>query len=172
MQTSRSKFSMNIWLACLVFIATMVVRPALSTALEISVPPVTVVSGETVKLPLMIDKTDNLAGIRLVLTYDSALLTYAGAVKTSHSAQMMYVVNDKKPGELIIVMAGAQGIKGKNFSILDLSFKAMPVKEKKNSSITIRDVQMMSDQLKDLQCAIRVSPVSIIPVGRGQLKEQ
>jgi hypothetical protein len=139
-----------------------------AAALEVSIPPATVIAGETIKIPLLVDKTDNLAGVRLVLSYDSRDLTYAGAVKTSHTAQMMYVVNNKKPGELIIVMAGAQGIKGEKFSILDLSFKANPVKEKKTSRIEIKEVQLMSDQLKELQCAIRVSPVTIMPVGSSQ----
>ena len=139
-----------------------------ATALELSIPPTAVIAGETVKIPLLVDKTDNLAGVRLVLSYDSNDLTYAGAVKTSHTAQMMYVVNNKKPGELIIVMAGAQGIKGEKFSILDLSFKARQVKEKKTSRIEIKEVQLMSDQLKDISCAIRVSPVTIMPVGSDQ----
>ncbi len=137
-----------------------------ATALELSIPPTAVIAGETVKIPLLVDKTDNLAGVRLVLSYDTKDLTYAGAVKTSHTAQMMYVVNNKKPGELIIVMAGAQGIKGEKFSILDLSFKAKPVREKKTSRIEIKEVQMMSDQLKDISCAIRVSPVTISPEDR------
>jgi hypothetical protein len=79
---------------------------------ELSIPEVSIESGKTAEIPLLIDRIDNLAGVKLVIRYDKELLTYKKGVRGQKTSSLMHVVNDKNPGRLVIVMAGARGIKG------------------------------------------------------------
>ena len=133
-------------------------------ATEIRIPPLTAKSGQTVDIPLMIDEIDNLAGVKIVMTYDPQILTFEEGVKSKATNALMHVVNDKKPGLLILVMAGARGIKGKGFSIMTLTFKIKEgLKGNHSTQISITEVQLMSDELKDIQCKSVVHPLTILP---------
>jgi len=96
------------------------------------------------------------------MEYDCKILIFKNGVKTKESNPLMHIVNDKKPGKLIVVMAGAKGIKGKDFPILTLTFEI-----KKNltgnhtTSIRINDVHLMSDQLKEIKCDVMVNPLTV-----------
>ena len=79
---------------------------------ELNVPTVVGTHGEVVKFPVTVNKVDNLAGIKLVLVYDRNILKFVKAEKTTYTANMLYVINDKIPGKLIIVMAAAKGFAG------------------------------------------------------------
>ncbi len=128
------------------------------------VPEVEGTSGESVDIPIMIDQVDNLAGVKLVMEYDSKILFFQKGAKTSHTDSLMHIINDKTPGKLIIVMAGAKGIKGKAFSILTFTFKIKQgLKEKRKTQLAITKVQLMTDQLKDIKCEITVKPLRISP---------
>jgi len=106
------------------FIATAIILPAAaSSATELSIPEINGRAGQIINVPVMIDTVDNLAGVKIVLQYDKTLLTYKSSARTKQTSSLMHIVNDKKPGILIIVMAGAKGIKGKNFSIFSLEFE-------------------------------------------------
>lgn len=116
--------------------------------------------GQRIVVPLMIDRVDNLAGVKMVLTYDPLLLTYAGSAKTELSSSLMHIVNDKKPGVLIVVMAGARGIKGEVFSLFDLYFTiADQIKEPVETQICSTQIQVMGDDLKDVGCTF--APIQI-----------
>lgn len=130
---------------------------------EIGIPALTAAPGGTVSMPVMIDKVDNLAGIKLAIAYDKNLLTFKKAAKSKHTSPLMHVVNDKNPGKLIIVMAGARGIKGSNFHIITLTFDVAknPAPSEKTSQIQISDVQMMTDKLKNIDYKIKVNPLTI-----------
>ena len=131
---------------------------------ELYIPPLTAKSGQTVDIPLMIDEIDNLAGVKIVMTYDPQILTFKEGVKSKQTNALMHVVNDKKPGLLIVVMAGARGIKGKAFSIMTLTFTVKEGLEGNHSTrISITEVQLMSDKLKDIPCKSVVHPLTILP---------
>lgn len=135
-----------------------------SLGTQLYIPVLEVESGKTVEVPLMLDNVDNLAGVKIVMKYDAGLLTYKGAVKTDKTTSLMHIVNDKKPGILIIVMAGPRGIKGQKFSILNLSFEtAKDLKKAVKTIFNITEVQLMSDQLKDVKHTIKANPLSISP---------
>lgn len=131
---------------------------------EISIPVLEARAGESVDVPIMIDQVDNLAGVKLILEYDAKLLTFNKGTKTKNTNSLMHIINDKKPGRLIIVMAGARGIKGKGFAILILQFaidKALT--EKKTTEFKINGVELMSDKLKEIKAEIKVNPLTILP---------
>ena len=131
---------------------------------ELYIPAIQAESGKTAEVPLMIDNVDNLAGVKIVMKYDAGLLTYKGAVKTEKTTSLMHIVNDKKPGILIIVMAGPRGIKGQKFSILNLTFETVKdLKKTVKTPFNITEVQLMSDQLKDVKHTIKANPLSISP---------
>ena len=59
-------------------------------------------------------------------------------------------------------MAGARGIGGKDLSILTLRFQVKPeVTPPAETRIEITEVQLMSDQLKDIPYEVRTGPVRI-----------
>jgi hypothetical protein len=137
---------------------------AAATAAEIKIPPVTAKSGQSVEIPLMIDEVDNLAGVKLVITYDPEILTYKGGMKTKETESLMHIVNDKKAGTLIVVMAGAKGIKGKDLPIFTLTFEVKKdLKENCTTQISITESQLMGDDLKERKSTVVTHPLTITP---------
>ena len=112
----------------------------------------------------MIDRVDNLAGVKLVLNYDPKTLIFKKGTKTEQTDDLMHIVNDKKPGLLILVMAGAKGIKGKDFPILRLTFEIREgLKGNHTTEIKIKEVQLMNDQLKEIKVKTISNPILILP---------
>ncbi len=143
-------------------LAAGLASPALGT--ELHIPAASVASGASLSVPVMLDAVDNLAGVKLVMTYDADLLTFKKADKTGPTSSLMHIVNDKKPGALIIVMAGAKGIQAKDFPILTLAFDVKAgLTGNHTTSIEITEAQMMSDDLKNIDFQIRTAPVTILP---------
>jgi len=135
---------------------------------ELTIPPADVKAGQSVRIPVMIDKTDNLAGVKLSIAYDKTLLTFKKAEKTEHTSSLMHIVNDKNPGLLIIVMAGAKGVKGENFPILFMEFTvSQDIAEKKTVKMEVKESQLMSDTLKDAEHKVSVHPLTILPAQAG-----
>jgi len=133
-------------------------------ATEIKIPPLEGKSGQPITIPVMVDRVDNLAGVKMVIKYDPKILIFKKGSKTKHTDSLMHIVNDKKPGLLIVVMAGARGIKGKEFSILNLLFEIKKgIKKKHNTTLEISEVQMMSDKLKNIKSTVKVNPLIILP---------
>ncbi len=152
-------------------IATIFVSSAaLGTVLYI--PAVKAEQGKSFNVPVMIDHVDNLAGIKLVMKYNTEFLTFKKAVKTRNTSPLMHIVNSKKPGTLVVVMAGARGIRGKDFSILTVTFELKTdLKNKQDTKINITEIQLMSDQLKDIKCDIKINPITFL-AGTGNLAEK
>jgi hypothetical protein len=148
--------------ALLLLISLSWISPALGV--ELSIPEITTESGKTAEIPLLIDRIDNLAGVKLVMRYDKELLTYKKGVRSEKAASLMHVVNDKNPGRLVIVMAGARGIKGENFPIFTLTFDTKKnLKERHTTTLQIDEIQLMGDDLKDIKCQTNVKPIVITP---------
>jgi len=133
-------------------------------ATEIRIPPIKARPSQTIDIPILVDEVDNLAGVRLILSYDQEILLFKKGTKTEQTDSLMHVVNDTKPGQLIVVMAGARGIKGKNFPIFTLTFDVKnSVKGNRKVKIAITEAQLMSDQSKEIKCNIKVDPITISP---------
>jgi hypothetical protein len=133
-------------------------------ALEIRVPPLTVKAGQSIEIPIIVDEVDNLAGVKLVLTYDPEMLTYKKGAKTKETDSLMHIVNDKKPGILILVMAGARGVKGKDLPIFTLTFDVKKgLQQNQSTKISITELQLMGDDLKEQKCTIVTHPVTVTP---------
>lgn len=130
---------------------------------EISIPAVGAKPGEAVAIPVILDRVANLAGVKLVMAYNPDLLVFSKAEKTRFTNGMMHIINDKKPGTLIVVMAAARGVKGENFPIMTMEFKInTSVKAPAEATIKINEAQLMSDDLKDIPCTFNMPPVKIL----------
>lgn len=118
-----------------------------------SIYPIRYANADTLQISIEIDQVTALAGIKLSISYDKNALRFNGAKKTKETNPLMYVVNDKHPGKLIIVMAAAKGISGRNLRVVDLSF-TMLSKKLKNFDFNIDQVQLMSEDLKEIPVTI------------------
>ncbi len=137
---------------------------ALSFSAENALPHLKAKPGEIIDIPVIIDKTDNLAGVKLLINYDKELLTFKEGNTTKSTRSLMCVINDKKPGKLIIVMAGAKGVSGKDLPLLNLTFEVR--KELPGTHTTrfeILEMQLMSDQLKEVKGSVIIKPLDILP---------
>jgi len=133
-------------------------------ASEVYIPPLEGRSGQSIEVPIMIDRVDNLAGVKLVMTYDKNILTFKKGAKTEQTDSLMHIINDKRPGLLIFVLAGAKGIKGKKFPIMKLTFEIKKgLKGNRKSEIKIKEVQLMSDKLKNIESKTVSNPITILP---------
>ncbi len=140
---------------------------------ELYLPDVKAKPGDPFTVPIMVDAVDNLSGVKLVMKYDKELLVYKGGNKSNETSSLMHIINDKNPGTLIIVMAGAKGIKGKDFPILALGFEVKKdITGEKITKIEITEVQMMSDQLKDIKCGIKANSITISAAVPGDKKSE
>jgi hypothetical protein len=149
--TILGKFSARIFLF---LFGAVLLGISVSNALgaELHVPEVAGMKGTVVKLAVSVDKIDNLAGVKLAMTYAHDVLKFIKAEKTSHTANMLQVVNDKVPGRLIIVMAAAKGIAGENVPLVELSFELLQdVKKEDKVMVQITEAELMGDNLKRIE---------------------
>jgi len=124
---------------------------------EFSVSP-----GQKVEIPVLLNDVPNMAGIKLALKFDKDLLTYVKSEKTKITASLMHIVNDKHPGKLVIVMAGARGVAVNNQSIMNLYFKVNDnILKPVDTKFVITELQLMSDSLKELAYEFDIKPIHI-----------
>ncbi len=108
-------------------------------------------SEQSFQLVLLLDQVDKLAGMKVVITYDKDTLKFVEAKKTKATDSLMHVVNDRIPGKIIVVLAGAKGISGKNVQLINLFFNHLTGKTtQKISLIKVTQVQLMSEKLKKI----------------------
>ena len=123
---------------------------------ELYTAPAAMNSGGLVNVPIMIDQAQGLAGLKLVVTYDKDALKFKEGRKTQISQSLMHVVNDQKPGRLVVVMAGATGVSGRDMTLINLVFTvAKPFRGSGGTRLEVPEVQLMSDQLKEIPCTVR-----------------
>jgi len=136
--------------------------PALGA--ELAIPDLQAKAGQDIRVPLMIDQVDRLAGVKLILKYNEDLLTFKGSARTKITDSMMHVVNDKTPGKLIIVMASAKGITGRDITLMNLFFSVKNgLTGNHNIFIETAEVQLMSDDLRDIPCKAKSGKITILP---------
>ncbi len=127
---------------------------SLSWGAEIYIPSVKHKAKGYIEIPIMIDQVNKLAGVRLIIRYDSKALTFKKGIKTKYSDPLIYVINSKIPGKLIIVMAGANGISGKKFPLIKLMFEIKQIKKVSSPWIKIVSAELVSEQLQSINCKI------------------
>lgn len=133
------------------------------SAAENTAPFIKVKSGDTIDVPLMIDKADNLAGMKLVVNYDKALLNFREGSTSKNARSFMCMINDKQPGRLIVVIAAAKGISGRNLPIVLLTFEARKnLRGNHTTRLNVTETQLMNDQLKEIEGKISIRTIEIL----------
>ena len=123
-------------------------------AASVHLPTIRAVAGELVEI---------LAGMKLVLSYNSKILTFQEERKAPIAQSLMHIVNPQIPGKLIVVMAGAKGVQVNNGPIIYLTFKVNDkIGSQKKILIKIEEVQLMTDQLKTLNPTIKDGEVMLL----------
>lgn len=117
-------------------------------------------SGGSEVIELQIDKVEKLAGMKFTIDYPARFLEYKAAQKASAFNSFMQVVNDKKPGRLILVMASATGISGENLKIFELTFTRSTQNLPSSLKIEPGECQLMSESLQAIPC--QTSPLTIL----------
>ncbi len=131
---------------------------------EVRLGPARAASGQTIDIPVTADRVERLAGVKLVIAYDADALTFRAANKTPRTQALMHIVNDKKPGRLVIVMAGARGIGGQDVRLLTLTFQGRNgAKRNPPTRIDILECQLMGEDLKEIKATTRGCAVPIAP---------
>ena len=150
--------------ALLLFLPWAILAVSPAWGAELRIPDLKGRSGQEIRVPLVIDQTANLAGVKLVLHYNKELLTFREGVKTESTQSLMHIINDKTPGKLIIVMAGARGIQGKEMALLTLTFVIKKgLTGNQTTAIEAPEVQLMGDDLKEIECKVKLGSVVIMP---------
>ena len=141
-----------------VFFAIFIFSETSLAGVELYIPELKDVEASRLDIPLKLDQAQNLAGIKLVLAYNKNALEFKKASKTEHSSSLMHIVNSKKPGRLIIVMAGAMGINGHDVTLLTIRFRLkQKVTADLNTLIKITTAELMDAKLKSVKVKIRES---------------
>jgi len=148
-----------------VLIVMMMFLPAAAGyCTEVSLSAVMGKTGQMIEVPVTVDRVAKLAGVKLILTYDAEVLTFKEGNKTPQTQSLMHIVNDKKPGRLTIVMAGARGISGKDVRLMNLIFHVKKgLKNHPKSRIEIIEIQLMGDDLKEIKASSRGCTIITAP---------
>ncbi|MBU0652184.1 MAG: cohesin domain-containing protein [Proteobacteria bacterium] len=148
----------------LLFLPPTILTVSPAWGAELRIPDLKGRSGQEIRVPLVIDQTANLAGVKLILHYNKELLTFREGVKTESTQSLMHIINDKTPGKLIVVMAGARGIQGKEMTILTLTFAIKKgLTGNHATAIEAPEVQLMGDDLKEIECRVKPGMIVILP---------
>lgn len=103
---------------------------------------------------LKVDGIEKLAGLKISLSYPEEL-QYKAAQKGNDFKSFLHVVNDKVPGKIIVVMASAKGVTGKDLPLFTLNFSdSEPMKAPPSSPLRITGCELMSEELKEIPCKI------------------
>jgi hypothetical protein len=151
------------------FILLLFLPPAILAAspvwgAELRIPDLKGRSGQEIRVPLVLDQVGNLAGVKLIIHYDKELLTFKEGTKSPSTQSLMHIINDKTPGKLIVVMAGARGIQGKEMTILTLTFAIKKgLTGNHTTAIEAPEVQLMGDDLKEIECKVKPGMLLILP---------
>lgn len=131
-------------------------------AAQLVIPEIEGDPGEIIHIPIILKDIDNLAGLKLTISFDRTLLTYQNAIKSPHASGLMHLVNASSPGRLTIVMAGAAGISSRNIPVLTMIFKIHnDIHKLTRTELTIGESQLMSETLQEISHTLDSRPIII-----------
>lgn len=142
----KSRTAILSFLFCVYFF--LLPAPTLAENGNIRFQQMAVQPGEKIKVPLFVDEVENLAGIKLVVEYDHQRLQYKGLRKAKKAGGLMHMVNDKEPGSLILVMAGAVGLALDEEPLAFFHFRVNENAKPGKIVLHISHVEVMADTLK------------------------
>lgn len=113
-------------------------------------------NGVVYNYALSLEQIDKLAGLNLSINYPKDQFHFESAAKGEPFKSFLHVVNDKKPGKIIVVTASAIGVSGSNLHLLQLNFTKLQSDIKLDSSIFKQiHCQLMNETLQEISCNIQ-----------------
>ena len=103
------------------------------------------------RLSLVIDHADKIAGMKGVITFDKASLALQNAEQSEETSSFLHVVNDKLPGQIIFVMASASGVSGENLTLCHFEFLKLDNSKQPDNRISVTQIQLMNEDLKEIK---------------------
>ncbi len=103
------------------------------------------------RLSLVIDRAEKIAGMKIVIAFDKESLALKQADKSKETSSFLHVVNDKVPGQIIFVMASARGISGENIPLCHFEFQILENAQQHDSKISVTNIQIMTEDLTDIK---------------------
>lgn len=104
---------------------------------------------------LRVSEVEKLAGLKISVTYPNQLMKYSESTRSLETSSFMHLVNDKNPGQLIIVMASAKGISGENVPLLELRFNVKNLHNFSQLFVTPNQCQLMDELLNEIKCTTK-----------------
>jgi hypothetical protein len=108
--------------------------------------------GGEINFKISLDSVEKLAGLKIIAEYDKETITYQDITKSAETSSLLHVVNDQKPGRIVVVMAGAKGLSGQKMELMEFHFKRKKESVSKKTTLKITEVQLMSEDLKEIAC--------------------
>lgn len=124
-------------------------------AATLSIPKVKGKKGEVAPVQVEIRNAQGLAGLKLVLVYNKEVLAYKSYKVSPLLKDKPVVVNSREPGQLIFVMAGAEGIKEQEGTLVTFDFNVITAKVSKEPSVLeLVKVEMLDEKIKPVSFTI------------------
>ena len=103
------------------------------------------------RLSLVIDRADKIAGMKVVISFDKETLALKQSDKSKETSSFLHVVNDKIPGQIIFVMASASGVSGKHLTLCHFEFSIIENTKQLDNHISVTHLQIMNEDLKEIK---------------------
>lgn len=105
---------------------------------------------------MKVDQIRKLAGLKVIITHDKKNFQFVTAQKSKATNSFIHIANDKKEGQVIVVMAGAKGISGKDVELMTLEYKTVNQDAaNKKPVLEITQCQLMGEDLKEISCSLK-----------------
>lgn len=118
---------------------------------------------------IQIDKAEKLAGLKISLDYPKNNYSYKETKKGVRLNSFMHVVNDKIPGKLVVVMASAKGISGKDITLFQVKFSSETTQKKSQDLPTLTTCELMSEDLLSIPCNLQSAPANMPQTSLSEL---
>ncbi len=106
------------------------------------------------RVSVKIDQADKLAGLKIIITHDKKQFEFVKSQKSAATNSFMHIANDKKDGQVVVVMASAKGVSGKDVNLLDLEYKSAQQDAGGSPPVLkITQCELMSEDLKEIPCS-------------------
>ena len=102
------------------------------------------------RLTLVIDQAEKIAGMKVVVSFNPNTLVLKTAEKSEETSSFLHVVNDSVPGRVVFVMASATGVSGKDLALCHFEFSRVNHTKQQNDIISVTQIEIMSEDLNNI----------------------
>lgn len=130
-------------------------------AATLSIPKIQGKKGEMVSVPVEIKEAKGIAGLKFTFVYPKDILSYKNYKVSPLIKDKQVLLNSREPGQLILVMAGAEGIKEKEGILVTFDFDVIVSDVIASKESNIRPVVLGIEKVEILDEKIKPVPFTI-----------